>query len=240
MQIKDSVALITGANRGIGRALVTALLARGARRVYAAARNPTQLQELEAIDGARVNGVKLDVTNIADVDAVAARANDVSLLINNAAILDHGRSTEVPLAAIRANMETNFFGTLNVSRAFIPVLERNHGAVVNMLTIVALASMPPLAAYNASKAAVLSLTQSMRGDLAPRGITVYGVFPGPVDTDMSRGFAVPKTPALDVALATLDGVEAGSEDIFPDSMAQQVYSAWRQDHKAIERQFAAM
>ena len=109
-----------------------------------------------------------------------------------------------------------------------------------MLTLVALASMPGLSAYNASKAAGLSLTQSFRGELAKRGVAVHGVFPGAVDTDMIRSFAMPKTPAIDVARAILDGIEAGVEDIFPDPMSQQVYSAWRQDHKAVEKQFASM
>ena len=137
-------------------------------------------------------------------------------------------------------METNFFGTLNVINAFLPTLEHRRGAIVNMLTLVALASMPGLAAYNASKAAGLSLTQSFRADLGKRGIAVHGVFPGAVDTDMIRSFQMPKTPAIDVARAVLAGIEAGEEDIFPDPMSQQLYSAWRQDHKAVERQFAAM
>jgi NAD(P)-dependent dehydrogenase (short-subunit alcohol dehydrogenase family) len=109
-----------------------------------------------------------------------------------------------------------------------------------MLTMVALASMPVLWAYNASKAAGWSLTQTYRADLAKRGITVHGVFPGLVDTDMARPFEMPKTPAIDVAHATLDGVEAGEEDIFPDPMSRQLYSAWRQDHKSVERHFATM
>jgi NAD(P)-dependent dehydrogenase (short-subunit alcohol dehydrogenase family) len=129
---------------------------------------------------------------------------------------------------------------LNVTNAFIPVLERQRGTIANILTVVALASMPALAAYNASKAAGLSLTQSFRADLGKRGITVHAVFPGPVDTDMSRSFEMPKTPAIDVARAMLAGIEAGEEDIFPDPMSRQLYAAWREDHKAVERQFAAM
>lgn len=137
-------------------------------------------------------------------------------------------------------METNFFGMLNVTNAFLPGLEQRKGAIVNMLTLVALASMPPLAAYNASKAAGWSLTQTLRADLAKRGVSVFSVFPGAVDTDMIRAFQMPKTPAIEVARATLVGIEAEEEDIFPDPMAQQLYAAWRQDHKAVERQFASM
>ena len=240
MQIKDSVALVTGANRGIGRAFVDALLENGARRVYATARNGNTLDALRRLDPKRVSIIELDVTNPAQARAAAAQATDVSLLINNAGVLSPGGPADVSLDAVRGNLETNFFGTLNVINAFVPTLEGRSGAIVNMLTLVALASMPGLSAYNASKAAALSLTQSFRADLAKRGIAVHGVFPGAVDTDMIRGFEMPKTPAIDVARAVLAGVESGEEDIFPDPMAAQVYSAWRADHKAVERQFAAM
>ena len=239
MHIKDSVALVTGANRGIGRAFVDALLEQGARRVYATARHLASLAPLTQIDG-RVKVLELDVTNAADARAAAAHARDISLLINNAGVLTLGGLAHVPLDAVRNNMETNFIGMLNVTNAFVPVLEQRRGSIVNMLTLVALASMPGLAAYNASKAAALSLTQSFRADLGKRGIMVHGVFPGAVDTDMIRDFQMSKTPAIDVARATLRGVEAGEEDIFPDPMSQQLYTAWRDDHKAIERQFAAM
>jgi NAD(P)-dependent dehydrogenase (short-subunit alcohol dehydrogenase family) len=239
MQIKNSAALVTGANRGIGRALVDALLERGARRVYAAARNLSTLDDVARRD-ARVQAIRLDVRDPVEAREAAAIANDVSLLINNAGVLSLGGPADVSLEQVRDNMETNYFGTLNVITAFIPTLERHHGAIVNMLTLVALASMPGLSAYNASKAAGLSLTQSFRADLAKRGVAVHGVFPGAVDTDMIRAFAMPKTPAIDVARAILDGIEAGVEDIFPDPMSQQVYSAWRHDHKAVEKQFASM
>jgi len=239
MPISDLVAFVTGANRGIGRAFVDALLERGARRVYAAARDRASLAPLAGLDR-RVRLVTLDVRRATDAHAAADQARDVTLLINNAGMLSFGGLADVPLAAVRDNMETNFFGPLNLINAFVPVLEPNKGTIVNMLTLVALASMPALAAYNASKAAALSLTQSFRADLAKRGITVHGVFPGAVDTDMIRSFQMPKTPAIDVARATLDGIEAGDEDIFPDPMSREVYSAWRHDHKAVERQFAAM
>ena len=240
MQIKDSVAVVTGANRGIGRAFVEALLERGARRVYAAARDLPALEPVVGLDRARVRAVKLDVTSIADAQAAAALGKDVTLLINNAAVLAVGGLADLPVAAVRDNMETNFYGVLNVTTAFIPALERQGGAVVNILTLLSMVSLPGLAAYNASKAAGWSLTQSFRADLAKRGIAVHGVFPGAVDTDMARSLTIPKTPAIDVARATLAGVEAGDEDIYPDPMSKEVYSAWRKDHKAVERQFASM
>ena len=240
MQIKDSVAFVTGANRGIGRAFIDALLERGATRVYAAARNPSDLDSVVALDPAHVRAVKLDVTSVADAQAAAVLASDATLLINNAGALATGGLADLPIAALRDNMETNFYGLLNVTTAFIPALERRGGAVVNILTLLSMVSMPRLAAYNASKAAGWSLTQSFRADLAKRGIAVHGVFPGAVDTDMARSLEIPKTSAIDVARATLAGVEAGDEDIYPDPMSQAVYSAWRKDHKAVERQFAAM
>ena len=240
MQIKDSVALVTGANRGIGRAYVEALLERGASRIYAAARDVSSLDAVVRLDPKRIRALKLDVTSAEDVRAAAAQAKDLTLLINNAAVLALGGPTDVTVDAVRANMETNFFGLLNVITAFVPALERNKGGIVNLLTLLSLVSIPGVAAYNASKAAGWSLTQSLRADLAKRGIRVHGVFPGLVDTEMARPFAAPKTPAIDVARATLAGVEANDEDIYPDPMSRQVYAAWREDHKAVERQFAAM
>jgi NAD(P)-dependent dehydrogenase (short-subunit alcohol dehydrogenase family) len=240
MQIKDSVALVTGANRGIGRALVEALLERGASRVYAAARDLASLDTVVRLDPECVRALKLDVTSIDDARAAAAQAKDVSLLINNAAVLARGGLTYIAVEAVRGNMETNFFGLLNVITAFVPALERSKGSIVNILTLLSLASMPGVAAYNASKAAGWSLTQSFRADLAKRGIRVHGVFPGLVDTDMSRSFEMPKAPAIDVARDTLAGIDANEEDIYPDPMSRQLYAAWRKDHKAVEHQFAAM
>ena len=239
MQIRGSIALVSGANRGIGRALVDALLDQGARRVYATGRDLATLDGVVALDRARVRPLKLDVTNPGDARAAAGAAGDVNLLINNAGVATAAGAADTSIDMIRETMETNFFGLVNVTNAFLPTLREHHGAIVNILTIVALASSPILAAYNASKAAGWSLTQSLRADLARHGITVHGVFPGAVDTDMIRSFTLPKTPAIDVARAVLDGVEAGTEDIFPDPMAQQLYAAWRQDHKAVERQLAA-
>ena len=240
MQIKHSAALVTGSNRGIGRALVEALLERGARRVYASARKASALEPVVALDPVRVRPLPLDITDHAAVRAATVAASDITLLVNNAGVLSPGRLRDLDLDRARADMETNYFGTLTMVNGFAPLLIANGGgAIVNVLSIVALASMPALAGYNASKAAAWSLTQSFRADLAPSGVAVHGVYPGPVDTDMTRGFDVPKTPPWDVAQRILDGIEYGVEDIFPDPMSEQVYSAWRQDHKAVEGQFAA-
>ncbi|MBZ5541448.1 MAG: SDR family oxidoreductase [Acidobacteriia bacterium] len=241
MKTQLSIALVTGANRGIGRAFVEALLERGVNRVYAAARKLTDLEPVVAIDRKRVLPLKIDITSLAEINAAAEKACDVNLLINNAGIADFGSLLDAPGESIRRNMETNYFGTLHAIRSFAPVIEKNGGgAIVNLLTIVALASMPGLGVYNASKAAAWSMTQSLRADLRKRKIRVYGVFPGPVDTDMIRGVDMPKTSATDVARAVLSGIENGDEDIFPDPMAKQMYAAWKQDHKAVERQFGSM
>ena len=239
MEIKNSVALVSGANRGIGRALVQALLSAGAKKVYAGARTVEKLGGL-ASEG-RVIAVPLDVTEEASVRALAKQAGDVTLLINNAGVLDFGAVLDAPLEAFGRNFATNFYGVLSMSRAFAPVIERNGGgALVNILTLVALASMPGLGVYNASKAAAWSLNQSLRAGLAGRGIAVHGVFPGAVDTDMLAGVEMPKTSPADVAQAVVAGVANSVEDIFPDPMSASLYDAWRKDHKAVERQFAAM
>ena len=239
MEIERSVALVTGANRGIGRALVGALLAAGATKVYAAARKLETLDHF--FDNQRVLPVLIDVTDEKAIAGLAAAARDVTLLVNNAGVLDFGPVLEAPLAAFERNFATNFYGVLATSRAFAPVIERNGGgAIVNILTLVALASMPGLSVYNASKAAAWSLTQSLRASLAGRNIAVHGVFPGAVDTDMLAGVEMPKARPDDVAAAIVAGVSQSREDIFPDAMSASLYDAWRKDHKAVEKQFALM
>jgi NAD(P)-dependent dehydrogenase (short-subunit alcohol dehydrogenase family) len=241
MKMQNATALVTGANRGIGYAFVNALLQSGATQVYATARDTNSLTTVTALDTKRVIPLQLDVTNPEQINALADKATDVNLLINNAGILAFGSILDVPTETLSNQFETNFYGTLNIARAFVPVIEKNQGgAIVNVLSVVSLASMPALAAYNASKAAAWSMTQSLRASIAEKGITVHAVFPGPVDTDMAAEVDFDKTSPADVAAAVLAGIEANQEDIFPDPMSTQVYTAWKQDHKAIEKQFATM
>jgi NAD(P)-dependent dehydrogenase (short-subunit alcohol dehydrogenase family) len=240
MKIENCVALVTGANRGIGAALVHALLEGGASKVYAAARQETDLATVGARGDRRIVPVHLDVTDTAHVARVAGQASDVNILFNNAGVLDFGSVLDASSRAFNRNFDVNFYGVLNTTRAFAPTLTEHHGAVVNILTLVALASMPGLGVYNASKAAAWSLTQSFRADFARRDVKVFSVFPGAVDTDMLKGVDMPKAVPSDVASAVLKGVEAGDEDIFPDPMSRQLYAHWAADHKAIERQFATM
>ena len=211
-QVRGRVALVTGANRGIGKAIVEALLARGAAKVYAGARNPETLSAVVAAHGGRVVPLRLDVTDGSQVQEAAAAAGDVDLLINNAGVAAHAFATfEDPawLDAGRREYETNALGTLRVTQAFAPTLARVGGTVVNVVSVAAFANFPALLGYAASKAAQHSITQGMRAMLAGQGIRVVGVYPGPVDTDMAEKIPIEKVSAASVATAILDGLEAG-------------------------------
>jgi NAD(P)-dependent dehydrogenase (short-subunit alcohol dehydrogenase family) len=240
MHVNGTIALVTGANRGLGRATVEALLARGAAKVYAAARRVETVADLAAADR-RVVPVPLDLTDLDQIARAARAAGDATLLINNGGSLNFADPLDGDLAAIDLDLRTNFLGTLAMSRAFVPVLQDNGGgAIVNVLSLVVFGPVPAMGGYSASKAAAASVTQALRAQLADRKITVHGVFPGAVDTDMIRDFPIPKTGPAEVAAAILDGVEAGEENIFPDPMAQQGHRAWRADPAAFERQMGSM
>lgn len=237
MNIKGSIVVVTGANRGIGRSLVGALLAHGANKVYAGARDTSKLGATDS----RVVPLKMDLSDEAGLAAAAKTAGDATLLINNAGLLEGGSQLTAPIDTLRREFETNYFGTLRVIRAFVPVLEKNKpGAIANVLSVVSWASMPGIGAYSASKAASNSMTMALRGELAKRGISVFGVYPGPVDTDMAKGIELTKTSPEDVANAILKGIENNSLYITPDPMAEQVYAGWKGDHAAVEAQFGNM
>ena len=237
--IEGTVALVTGANRGIGRALTEALLARGARRVYAAAR---RVESLRPSGDDRVTPLTLDVTDGTQIRAAADVARDVELVINNAGVLLATSLEEAAtLDLARREMEVNYFGPLQLLRAFAPTLARTGGgAVVNISSAAGLSNVPFFPTYSASKAALHSLTQAARILLADQGTSVFGVYAGPVDTDMTRGLPLPKTAARDVAVAILDGIEAGHEDIYPDPFAIDFGSQFGASPKAAERQIAAL
>jgi NAD(P)-dependent dehydrogenase (short-subunit alcohol dehydrogenase family) len=240
MRITGTTAFVTGANRGIGAALVKALRETGAAKIYAAARQPSDLARMAALGDGRVVPIELDITDRQQLTRIARQMTDVQLLINNAGVLNFGSVLDAPPAAFTHNFDVNFFGMLHTTRAFAPILIERGGNVVNILTLVALASMPALGVYNASKAAAWSLTQSLRADFGRRGVKVFSVFPGAVDTDMLKGVDMPKTSPDEVAAGVLAGLSADEEDIFPDPMSRQLYAQWAADHKGIERQFAAM
>jgi peptide/nickel transport system ATP-binding protein len=241
MKIAGSIALVTGANRGIGRAYVAALLALGAKKVYATARRIDAIADLAKAHPGKVETLALDITDAAAVAAAAARCKDVSLLINNAGI-NHGAAllAATDLKSARAEIETNYVGTLAMCRAFAPVLKGNGGgAIVNMLSILARVNLPLMGSYCASKAAVLSLTQGVRAELAKQGTQVIAVMPGAVDTDMSRDFPPPKMPPREVADAALAALEQGLDEVYPGAMGSGVAQGLAADPKAVEKQFAA-
>ena len=241
VDIAAATAFVTGANRGIGRALVEALLARGVRKVYAAARRPQDLGRLA--DDPRVVPIALDVTRPAAIRAAVAAAPDVTLLVNNAGIAARmgGAFTDPGwLDAGREEFEVNVLGTFAVTQAFAPVLAANGGGVVaNVSSVVGLVSFPQATSYSLSKAAVHSLTQATRALLRVQGTFVAGVYPGPIDTDMAREIAMEKTSPAQAAQAILDGLEAGAEEIFPDPVAVQIGSTYMRAPKELEQQFTA-
>lgn len=242
--IAGTTALVTGANRGIGLAIVEALLQAGAAKVYAAARRAEDVAPVVARHGARVVALQLDVTNAQDIAAAAAQAGDTRLLVNNAGVAAHagGAFTDPAwLAAGRQEMDVNFFGTFAVTQAFAPVLKANGGgAIVNLGSVASLVNFPLFLAYSASKAATHSLTQGSRMLLKAQGTQVFGVYPGPIDTRMAEAVPFAKTSTADAARAIIAGVEAGTEDIFPDPMSVGMGGAHLADPKGLERQVASM
>ena len=233
MSIEGNAVLVTGANRGIGQALVEEALRRGAGRVYAGTRQPL------AHPDARVTPLTLDVTSAAQIQAAAGRVGSLDLLINNAGLGLYDDLSD--RAAIEQHLAVNLFGTYSVTQAFLPLLTRSQGAIVNNLSLNAFAPLPLIPAYSISKAAAFSLTQALRALLAGQGVRVHAVLTGPTDTDMNRGLDMPKAGAESVARAIFDGVEMGEEDIFPDPLSQTLAGSWRGGAiKAFERQLSTV
>ncbi|MBW4510369.1 MAG: SDR family oxidoreductase [Scytonematopsis contorta HA4267-MV1] len=242
MQIKGAVALVTGANGGIGQNYVEALRNEGVERIYAGARNPDSLSKIVAIDSQRIIPIQLDVTDEQSVKAAANKCSDVTLLINNAGIgLLKGFISATDLSSARAEMEVNYFGALSMCREFAPILKANGGgAIVNMLTILAKVNLPMNASYCASKAATLSMTQAIRAELAAQGTLVIGVMPGTVDTGMSQAFPPPKVSPAEVAKAALQAVIDEIEDVYPGEQATQMAAQLLEDPKGLERLMGKM
>lgn len=242
-RIDGSVALVTGANRGIGLAITEALLERGSTKVYATARDPKTLETLYERHGSRLVPLRLDVTDAEQVAVVARQATDVDLLFNNAGAFEPAELTDEAIVDVaRREMEVNYFGALRMLRSFADTLARRGGVIVNVGSAAGLTNVPFQPTYSASKAAQHSLTQAYRTLLAARGVTVHGVYPGPVDTDMTEQLPpqFAKAPPEDVAKKVLDGVEAGDEDIFPDPFAVEFGARFHSSPKNAERQMAAL
>jgi NAD(P)-dependent dehydrogenase (short-subunit alcohol dehydrogenase family) len=218
MKIENSIVLVTGANRGIGSAFARALLARGARKVYAGVRDPATITQADVVP------LKLDVTDPAQIKAAVQQAGDVTIVINNAGIAQPGGFMHPDSEAVtRRIFETNFFGMLNMSKAFAPVLQANGGgAFLNVLSVASWINGGELGAYAASKSAAWSLTNALRHELAGQKTQVLGLHMGYVDTDLTRGFDIPKSTPDDIVRQALDGLEAGVEEVLADALTNQV------------------
>lgn len=219
MKIVDTAVLVTGANRGLGRALVEEALRRGAKRVYAGSRQPF------AHSDGRVTPVTLDVTSAAQIREAAGQVTSLDLLINNAAVAQYDDLGD--RAMLERHLAVNVFGLYDVTQAFLPLLTRSRGAVVNVISDSALTPVPFVPAYSMSKAAAFSLTQSMRALWAAKGVSAHAAMAGPIDTDMSRDADIPKSSAETVARGILDGVEGAQADIFPDPVSGALAGSWR-------------
>jgi NAD(P)-dependent dehydrogenase (short-subunit alcohol dehydrogenase family) len=231
--IANGTVLVTGANRGIGQALVAEALARGARRVYAGARQPVVHPDR------RVIPLVFDLTDETQIQAAAEAVESLDVLVNNAGIAQYDDLSD--RSALEQHLAVNLYGSYAVTQAFLPQLTRSRGAIVNVLSTGALAAIPIIPAYSISKAAAFSLSQSLRALLAGRGVRVHAVMTGPTDTDMSRGLDVPKASPQSVARAIFDGVESGAEEIFPDPMSAALEPDWNGGAvKAMERQNAGL
>jgi len=233
MKISNKTILITGANRGLGRALLDEALRLGAKRVYAGTRSGTLQSASE-----RMTPLRLDVTNSTQIRGALDKVESLDILINNAGVDLRGDLSD--RAGIERHLAVNFFGTLGVTQTFLPLLAQSRGAIVNVLSLAALASVPFSPAYSISKAAAFSLTQSLRALWAGRGVNVHAIFAGPVETDMTRDLEIPKTSPESVAQAIFDGLEKDEEDIFPDPMSASIADSWRSGAaKTLEQQFRA-
>ncbi len=239
MRIQEKTVLVSGANRGIGRAFVDELLRRGVGTIFAGARSGASLEALGALD-ARVRPLYIDVTEPSSIADAVGQIGGLDLLINNAGSLAGYSLLDSSREAVATDFSVNFWGVLDLTKACLPKLEEGGGAVLNMLTLVSMASMAAIGGYSASKAAAWSMTQALRKELGERGITVFAAYPGAVDTDMIRAFEMDKTPPEVVAKNVLDAVEAGTLDCFPDPMAQQAGAAWLKNPRDLEAMFASM
>lgn len=238
MKFDNKNILVTGANRGIGAAIVRELLKHNTGKVYAAARKPENLPDF---GDKRVISVALDITNEAQVKEVAHKLKDVHVVINNAGTAHFNSIVDSAAADIAPDMNTNYYGTLSVIRAFVPVLQKNgDGLIANVNSIVSLGAMSAIGGYSASKAALHSATQAARAELAARGIHVAGIYPGPIDTDMARDFPMQKATPESAAKKIVDGLIAGDSYIFPDPVSDDWGALWLRDPLALEKRFAGM
>lgn len=241
MKIENAVALVTGSNRGIGKAFVDGLLKQGARKIYAANRSHDSAKTIPSHDG-RLIPLRLDVTNPDEVKAAARMASDVNLLINNAGIAAfEGFLSATNLNMAGTEMDVNYFGSLAMIREFAHILKANGGGqIVQISSILGMVTIPFVGSYSASKAAVNMLIQGARAELAAQNTKVMGVYPGVVDTDMSVGFNMPGAPPVEIVNAVLSAIGEEVEDLFPDPMSRDIHANLLENPKAVEQQFSDM
>lgn len=242
INLKGKTLLITGANRGIGKAFVQTAIERGVTRIYTAARQLKDAQALVALAPTVIVPIQLDVTNATEIAAVASSIKQLDVLINNAGIASgSGFAGADSLSIAKAEMATNYFGSLNLTHALLPLLQQSsNAAIVNISSIAGISNFPTLGPYSASKAAMHSFIQGLRAELRKDNILVQGVYPGPVETRLTEGFEMAKANPIDVANCVLKGLEDGIEDIFPDAFSTAMYQVFSQNPKQLEQQFAQM
>jgi len=240
--IQDKVALVTGSNRGIGEAYVQELLAAGAKKIYATARDPDSLNALVEQNPAVIEPLLLDVTNAKHIKSVADKIDSLDILINNAGIVNACTFTaDNALEIARLEMETNYFGPLQLTRALLPQLRKSkQAAVVNISSIAGISNFPVIGPYSATKAAMHSYTQGLRAELAQVGIQVVGVYPGPIDTRMADGWEIEKAQPEQVAQKTFAALSEGENDVFPDDFSKQMYATFLGHPQELEKVFSEM
>lgn len=232
MDLSKKIILVTGANRGIGKALVQSLLKEPITKIYATARNIASLPDFH---DNRVIPLTLDITDSKSIQAATLQAQDLNVLFNNAGIIQKHTLLNATKDSLELDMNTNYFGTINVIQAFTPIIEKNGpGLIANTLSIAALAGVSRIAGYSASKAALFSATQSLRAELKPKNIHVHAIFPGPIDTDMMRDLSIPKASPNTTTDNIINAIKQNIEDIFPDPVSQLVFQIWSKDPKSLE------
>lgn len=240
--VEGKTALVSGANRGIGKAIVEELIERGIAKVYAGARNIETLNELKNKYGNKIVPIELDLTKQETIDKAASQIGQLDVLVNNAGVLSFGSLfSSDTFNSLKENMDVNVWGLLKLSNAVGKhFVNENPAAIVNISSVAGLGNMPFGATYSVSKAAVHSITQGMRTEMNQKNTLVMGVYPGPIDTDMIATFEMEKENPSIVAKNVIDGIENGAEDVYPDKMSAEVGLFYETNPKGVEEQFSAM